>query len=270
MQFNKDNFDIHIGDSRILLKQIPSESIQCIITSPPYWGLRDYGHQNQIGLESQLDEYLSELKTVFTELYRILKKNGIFWLVIGDGYTSGNRKYRAYDKKNPARYLSKRPDTPKGLKDKDLLGIPWRIAFLLQDSGWYLRNDIVWHKPNAMPESVKDRSYRNHEYIFMLSKSDKYFFNLSALKDTSNKMLRSVWSIDNSSKSTIHSATFPKELVIHCINSSTQVFDKVLDPFCGIGTVGLACVETSRKFLGIELNKIYADEALYKIEQLFK
>lgn len=270
MQLNKVKLDILNGDCRILLKTLQSNSIQCIITSPPYWGLRDYGHQDQIGLESELNEYLFQLNIVFNELYRILKKDGIFWLIIGDGYTSGNRKYRAPDTKYPARYLAVRPNNPKGLKDKSLIGIPWRLAFLLQENGWCLRNDIIWHKPNAMPESVKDRPFRNHEYIFMFSKSTKYYFNMATLKDSENKTLRSVWSIKNSSKSTVHSATFPKELVKYCINSSTKINDIVLDPFCGIGTVGNVCIESKRRFIGIELNETYVNEALMNAENISK
>ncbi|MBN2612913.1 MAG: site-specific DNA-methyltransferase [Bacteroidales bacterium] len=268
MQISDEIFKILQGDSRDILKDIKSNSVQCIITSPPYWGLRDYHRENQIGLEPLLDEYLSQLEIVFNELYRILKPNGVLFLVIGDGYTSGNRKYRAIDKKNPSRLLAVRPDTPPGLKNKELIGIPWKLAFLLQKNGWYLRNDIIWHKPNAMPESVKDRPYRCHEYIFMFSKLEKYFFDLSKLKDANHKLLRSVWAINTSSKSAIHSATFPLELVKYCIYSSTKPKDIVLDPFCGIGTVGIACVETNRGFLGIDINDLYINEAIQNIKEI--
>lgn len=261
MSCNSDKFKIYEGDSRLLLKNIEAESVECVITSPPYWGLRDYGHPDQIGLEPKLHDYLKQLSIIFNEIYRILKNNGIFWLIIGDGYTSGNRKYRATDKKNPSRYLKNRPDTPSSLKKKDLLGIPWRLAFLLQDSGWYLRNDIIWHKPNAMPESVKDRHYRNHEYIFMLTKSEKYLFNQSLIKTNNSDLLRSVWSINTSSRSTIHSATFPLELIKYIITISSKENDVIMDPFCGTGTVGLACAKLNRYFLGIEINKIFINEA---------
>jgi len=267
MQISNNTFNIIEGDSRERLKDLDSNSVQCIITSPPYWGLRDYNHVKQIGLEPFLDDYLTQLEHVFNELYRILKPDGVLFLIIGDGYTSGNRKYRAIDKKNPSRYLKKRPNTPKGLKKKDLIGIPWRLAFLLQQNGWYLRDDIIWHKPNAMPESVKDRPYRSHEYIFMFSKSEKYYFDLSKLKDSNNKTLRSVWSINTSSKSTIHSATFPIELVKNCILSSTRPFDFILDPFCGIGTVGKACIETERRFIGVEINSRYANDTIENLKR---
>jgi len=161
------------GDVFHVLSKLPDESVQCVITSPPYWGLRDYGYEGQIGLETTLHQFINRLVAVFGEIRRVLKKDGTLWLNIGDGYTSGNRGYRAPDKKNPARAMSVRPDTPEGLKPKDLLGIPWRLAFALQDDGWYLRSDIVWNKPNALPESVKDRPTRSHEFLFLLSKSSR-------------------------------------------------------------------------------------------------
>ena len=171
------------GDALHALQVLPSNSIQCVVTSPPYWGLRDYNIVGQIGLEPTLSQFLNRLVAIFNEVKRVLKDDGILWLNIGDGYTSGNRGYRATDKKNPARAMAVRPDTPEGLKPKDLLGIPWRLAFALQDDGWYLRSDIVWHKPNAMPESVKDRPTRAHEYLFMLSKNERYYYNSEIIKE---------------------------------------------------------------------------------------
>jgi site-specific DNA-methyltransferase (cytosine-N4-specific) len=261
------------GDSRHLLSLIPSNSINCIITSPPYWGLRDYGHPDQIGLEDSLENYLKDLKDIFAEAKRILKSTGVLWLNIGDGYTSGARNYRDADAKYPSRFLKKRPKTPKGLKEKELLGLPWRIAFMLQQDGWYLRNDVVWHKPNSMPESVKDRPYRNHEYLFMMTKSKRYYFNKSRLKDQNDNVLRSVWSIKNrSSKSTIHSATFPEELVSVCLLSSTRKNHLVLDPFAGVGTVGRVSYKFDRRFVGIDINKKFVQQAKkifkeYKLSQ---
>ena len=151
------------GDVHVALGRLPSESVQCVVTSPPYWGLRDYGIDGQIGLESTLPGFIQALTAVFADVNRVLKPDGILWLNIGDGYTSGNRGWRAPDKKNPNRAMNVRPGNPPGLKDKDLLGIPWRLALALQANGWFLRSDIVWHKPNAMPESVKDRPTRAHE-----------------------------------------------------------------------------------------------------------
>src|SRR5207249_1518742 len=189
------------GDVSEALPFLPDASVQCIITSPPYWGLRDYGIRGQIGLEPTLAAYLYKLTSIFTELRRILKPDGILWLNIGDGYTSGNRGWRAPDKKNPNRAMSVRPDNPPGLKDKDLLGVPWRLAFALQADGWYLRSDIIWHKPNCQPESVKDRPTRSHEYVFLFSKSEDYFYDHRAIlepatskRGTRNR--RTVWSIN--------------------------------------------------------------------------
>ncbi len=249
-----------LGDSLSILPTLSDKSIDCIITSPPYWGLRDYGTKDQIGLEHSINEYYSNLISVFTELKRILKDDGTLWLNIGDSYTSGNRKYRSVDKKNGARSMSFRPDNPVGLKNKDLIGIPWHLVFKLQEIGWYLRCDIIWHKPNAMPESVKDRPYRNHEYIFLLSKSEKYYFNNKALvnKDDS-KILRSVWSINLNKFYGNHYATFPLDLIEPCIKSSTKENEVVLDPFCGTSTVGEACVMHNRKFIGIDIKKEFIE-----------
>lgn len=182
-EFTMEDSRVFEGDALSVLSRLPSESVQCAVTSPPYWGLRDYGINGQIGLEPTLPEFISRLVGIFSELKRVLKNTGVFWLNIGDGYTSGNRGWRAPDKKNPARAMNVRPVTPKGLKSKDLLGLPWRLAFALQDDGWYLRSDVVWHKPNAMPESVKDRPTRCHEYVFLFSKSEQYFYNYESVKE---------------------------------------------------------------------------------------
>ena len=149
-----------IGDSRKVLSYIPDNTFQCCITSPPYWGLRDYGIEGQIGAELVIDNYIEDLVRIFREVKRTLREDGTLWLNIGDSYTSGNRKWRDSDKKNPARGMSYRPPTPIGLKPKDLIGVPWKIAFALQQDGWYLRSDIIWNKPNCQPESVKDRPTR--------------------------------------------------------------------------------------------------------------
>lgn len=247
-----------LGDSLNVLSKLPSKSVNCIVTSPPYWGLRDYEVENQIGLETTINAYYEKLVSIFIELYRILKDDGTLWLNIGDGYTSGNRKYRAEDKKNGARSMNFRPDNPDGLKNKELLGIPWNLAFKLQKLGWYLRCDIIWNKPNAMPESVKDRPYRNHEYLFLFSKSEKYFFKDSGLIiDSTDKKLRSVWTINQNRFNGDHFATFPIELVDPCIISSTKENNIVLDPFCGTSSVGLSCLKNNRKFIGIDINEKY-------------
>lgn len=253
------------SDAALALKRLPSESVQCIVTSPPYWGLRDYGIKGQIGLEAKLEQYISRLTAIFSEAKRVLKNDGVFWLNIGDGYTSGNRGYRAPDKKNPARAMNVRPDTPEGLKPKDLLGIPWRLAFALQADGWYLRSDVIWNKPNAMPESVKDRPTRSHEYLFMFTKQERYYYDYQAVKENGRNK-RTVWNVNTVPFPEAHFATFPPALIEPCILASTQEDDFVLDPFWGSGTVGVVCQTHKRHFIGIELNADYIEIAKARLK----
>jgi site-specific DNA-methyltransferase (cytosine-N4-specific) len=259
------------GDSLHILRRLPASCVQCIVTSPPYWGLRDYNINGQIGLENNLIQYINRLVAVFNEAKRVLKDDGILWLNIGDGYTSGNRGWRAPDRKNPARAMNVRPDTPEGLKPKDLLGVPWRLAFALQQDGWYLRCDIVWNKPNAMPESVKDRPTRSHEYIFMLTKSEKYYYDYEAVMEQNGskpRNRRTVWDINTQPFPDAHFATFPPDLVRPCILAGSKRGDFVLDPFFGSGTVGVVCQELGRDFIGIELHPEYvslADKRLSRV-----
>ncbi|MFK8254201.1 DNA-methyltransferase [Ancylobacter terrae] len=253
------------GDALTVLRRLPSNSVQCAVTSPPYWGLRDYNVPEQIGLEETLPQFINNLTSVFSEMRRVLKDDGVFWLNIGDGYTSGNRGWRAPDKKNPARAMDVRPDTPDGLKSKDLLGIPWRLAFALQDDGWYLRADVVWNKPNAMPESVKDRPTRAHEYLFMLTKSERYLYDREAVREPNGRNCRSVWNVHTQGFSGAHFATFPPKLIEPCIRSSSRPGDFVLDPFFGSGTAGLVAESLGRRYIGIELNPEYVALAARRI-----
>jgi site-specific DNA-methyltransferase (adenine-specific) len=259
------------GDAFHVLQRLPSDSVQCAVTSPPYWGLRDYNTMGQIGLEPTLPEFLRNLVNVFEELRRVLKDDGVFWLNIGDGYTSGDRGWRAPDKKNPARAMDTRPDTPEGLKPKDLIGLPWRLAFELQKAGWYLRTDIVWHKPNAMPESVKDRPARCHEFIFLFSKSEHYYYDHEAVREDGingeKRNRRTVWSINTKPFPQAHFATFPPQLIQPCILAGSRKGDFVLDPFLGSGTVGVVCVLTGRKFAGIELHPDYVTMSQRRIAE---
>jgi site-specific DNA-methyltransferase (adenine-specific) len=260
------------GDSLDILRLLPSNSVQCAITSPPYWGLRDYNIHGQIGLEATLQEFIRHLVAIFNELKRILRDDGTLWLNIGDGYTSGNRGYRAPDKKNPARTMSVRPDTPEGLKPKDLQGIPWRLAFALQDDDWYLRSDIIWNKPNAMPESVKDRPTKSHEYLFMLTKSEHYYYNYEASKEIGlngeYRNRRTVWNINTQPFQEAHFATFPQKLVESCVQISSKPDDFILDPFFGSGTVGVVCIQNKRKYVGIEVNPEYIEIAADRLDIL--
>jgi len=258
------------GDAIQAMKLLPTGSIQCIITSPPYWGLRDYGIDGQIGLESVLPQFINRLVGVFDEARRVLRDDGTLWLNIGDGYTSGNRGYRAADKKNPARAMTIRPETPDGLKPKDLLGIPWRLALALQDDGWYLRSDVIWNKPNAMPESVRDRPSRSHEYLFMLTKSLHYHYDTEAVKEIGlagkSRNRRTVWNVNTRANANAHFAAFPVELIEPCILASTKKGDFVLDPFFGSGTVGVGCVIHDRLYAGIELNPEYVQIAADRLK----
>ena len=255
-----------LGDALETLRKIDDECVQCAVTSPPYWGLRDYGVEHQIGLEPSLEGFIDDLSRVFAELHRVLKPDGTLWLNIGDTFTSGDRRYRAVDRKNPARAMQIRPDTPDGLKRKDLIGVPWRLALRLQSDGWYLRTDVIWHKPNAMPESVKDRPTRSHEYVFLLSKSEKYYYDWRAVAEKNGRHLRSVWSINTRPYSGAHFATFPPDLVRPCIRASTRPSDYVLDPFFGSGTVGEVCEQEGRRYVGIELNPEYRQLALRRMK----
>ena len=261
---------IVLGDCRNVLKNLDNEIFQCCVTSPPYWGLRDYGIIGQIGAEMELQDYINNLVKLFREVRITLKKDGTLWLNIGDSYTSGNRKWRQTDEKNPARAMSYRPPTPKGLKPKDLVGIPWRLAFALQNDGWYLRSDIIWYKPNCQPESVKDRPTQAHEYLFLLSKSPKYFYDYDAIKEPAitgtmrNK--RSVWSINTEPYKGSHFATFPPHLIEPCILAGSHENDIILDPFMGSGTVAEVCIQLNRKYYGIEKKEEYLHLANNRID----
>lgn len=188
------NLEILIGDCRETLKTLPDESVQCVVTSPPYWGLRDYcGNARQIGLERNPSEYTEALVSVFREVMRVLKGNGTLWVNLGDAYCStdkwgggksGNSGKHTRDGADvPSWAVRKKKEPIPGVKPKDLIGLPWRFAFAMQADGWYLRQDIIWHKPNSMPESVKDRCTKAHEYLFLLTKSERYYFDADAIKE---------------------------------------------------------------------------------------
>ncbi|MDA8326461.1 MAG: site-specific DNA-methyltransferase [Nitrospiraceae bacterium] len=254
------------GDTRNIMQHLPDNYFQCVVTSPPYWGVRDYGVKGQIGAEAELDVYLDTLVDIFREVRRVLKPEGTFWLNIGNTYSSGGRKWRQEDDKNKGRAMSYRPPTPPGLKKKDLIGVAWLLALKCQRDGWYLRNDIIWYKPNCQPESVKDRLTVAHEYLFLFSKSEHYYFDQEAIKErTTNgnglKNKRSVWSINTEPCPDAHFAVFPKSLVRPCILASSRLNDIILDPFYGAGTVGIVSRELTRRCIGIELKQEYIEIA---------
>ncbi len=249
------------GDCAPVLAKLPNAFVQTCITSPPYWSLRDYGIKGQLGLESDVNAYISCLVRVFREVRRVLRDDGTLWLNIGDSYTSGGRAWRAPDKKNSVRAMSVRPPTPKGLKPKDLIGVPWQLAFALQADGWYLRTEVIWNKPNCQPESVKDRPTRSHEYIFLFSKAERYKYRSDEVRGPNGRNLRTVWDINTRALRESHIAAFPIDLVEPCLSLSTDTGDMVLDPFVGSGTTGVAALETQRRFIGIELNPEYIEIA---------
>lgn len=256
-----DSKIIH-GDTREIVNTLRNDYYSSIITSPPYWGKRDYGYNGQIGAEDDLNEYIRHLVTIFRTLRGKLKEDGTLWVNIGDSYTSGNRTWRAEDKKNPARGMSYRPPTPTGLKPKDLIGIPWRLALALQADGWYLRSDIIWYKPNCQPESVKDRPTQSHEYIFLFSKNEDYYYDYESIKEPAaikgaRRNKRSVWQVNTEPLPEAHFATFPEELIKPIIKASSQKGEFILDPFFGSGTVGVVCKKLKRKYHGIELKQEY-------------
>lgn len=247
------------------LSLLPTRSVQTVVTSPPYWSLRDYEVADQIGRDDGLGEFVKSIVVAFDQVRRVLTDDGTVWLNVGDSYTSGNRKYRAPDRKNRARGMSVRPPTPPGLKPKDLIGVPWRLAFALQDAGWWVRSEVIWYKPNAHPESVRDRPTKSHETVFLLSKSQDYFYDVGAVKGPNGRRLRTLWDIKTEPRPRRsggvddHPAVMPMTLARRCIRITSRPGDVVLDPYAGSGTTLLAAQELGRKWVGIELKPDYVD-----------
>jgi DNA modification methylase len=303
---------ILVGDVTTRLNDIPDASVQCVVTSPPYWGLRDYGHDEQIGLESTPEDYVARMVEVFREVRRVLVDDGTLWLNLGDSYAN-QKSGDTYSGFND-RYFGRSTDGGKqaktvsgakigklqftGLKPKDLVGIPWRVAFALQADGWWLRQDIIWHKPNPMPESITDRCTKAHEYVFLLTKNQRYFYDADATKEASvdpsslrprtkrspdkregdrffatrignnaegkiylTRNRRSVWTITTKPFKGAHFAVMPEALVEPCILAGSKPNDLILDPFAGSATVGVVALKHNRNFIGIELNPNYAEIA---------
>jgi DNA modification methylase len=290
---------IIVGDVRTAMNSIPDQSVQTCITSPPYWGLRDYGQGDQIGLEETPQQYVDQMVEVFREVWRVLKDDGTLWLNIGDSYSgSGKGPAGNLGATHNERHMEHKHSAivPDGLKPKDLVGIPWRLAFALQADGWYLRQDIIWAKPNPMPESVTDRCTKSHEYVFLLSKSRQYFYDYEAIKEPSTgksgtwsekthkarighgsfnkeyvpsddglRNKRDVWNVALQPFKGAHFAVMPSALVEPCILAGSSVGDTVLDPFTGSGTVAMVALRHNRNFVGTELNPEYAELAVDRI-----
>ena len=253
------------GDAAQAMTLLPAGSVQTVLTSPPYWSLRDYQVDDQIGRDDSLDTYIGCIVAMFSALHRTLRDDGTVWLNIGDAFTSGNRRYRAPDRKNRARAMTVRPPTPDGLKPKDLIGLPWRIAFALQDAGWWLRSEIIWHKTNAHPESVGDRPTKAHETVFLLSKQQNYHYNLHAVQGPGGRRLRTVWDIPtepvkrNGAHADDHPAMMPMTLARRCLTITGKPGGVVLDPYAGSGTTLLAAAELGHKWVGVELKTSFVD-----------
>jgi DNA modification methylase len=287
-----NNATILIGDAIKRLRELPDGSVRTCVTSPPYWGLRDYGNDGQLGLEPTPQEFVENLCRVFDEVRRVLADDGTLWVNLGDSYAGSGKGGQSAAKRSEnwqPEYANKGV-VPEGLKPKDLVGIPWRFAFAMQDRGWYLRQDIIWAKPNPMPESVTDRCTKSHEYIFLLTKNPRYYFDHEAIKTDvkadwgtrdrsewkygkegtglqphtgmtknytkANK--RSVWQVNTSRYKDAHFATYPPALIEPCILAGSAEGDTVLDPFSGSGTTGEVALNLGRNYVGIELNPDYA------------
>jgi len=260
------------GDSRTALRSLAAESIQSCITSPPYWGLRDYDHPAQIGSEPSPDKYVENLVEIFHEVRRVLRDDGTVWLNVGDGYArnggTGNCGPNARVG-NTKKLIQKRNcKVPEvwGLKDRDLMGLPWRVAFALQADGWILRSRIVWIKKTAMPESVKNRPTSATEEVFLFSKQPSYFYDAQGVREESGANLRNYWRLGPDTSGNGHPAAFPRELVRRCIRLSTKPGDTVLDPFGGSGTTGAVAQEEERKAVLVELNPSYNELAKKRLK----
>lgn len=291
------------GNCLETLSSLEEKSVNTCVTSPPYWGLRDYGNGDQLGQEETPEKFVESLVNVFREVRRVLRDDGTVWLNLGDSYSSGGRKTTTNQSlRGDNEYGVTRPKPSKGIKEKDLIGIPWRVAFALQADGWYLRQDIIWNKPNPMPESVKDRCTKSHEYIFLLSKSKNYYFDNEAIKENSTESSknrlrqniedqkgssrvpyktngnmnavggetrnkRSVWTVTTKPYSEAHFATYPHDLIIPCILAGCPEGGTVLDPFGGSGTTAQVASNLNRNAILCELNPDYVDIAEKRLNE---
>ena len=278
---------IEFGDCRDIMRQWAADGVkaQMCVTSPPYFGLRDYGVDGQIGLELRAPEYVSGLVDVFDMVRNVLSDDGVLFVNIGDTYAgfkdgklsphSSNSNNQRGMPKEGAPHRSKKLLELDGFKNKELMGIPWRFAFAMQDAGWYLRQDIIWAKPNYTPECVRDRFVRSHEHVFLFTKRDRYYFDGDAVRvpagNGETKLRPDVWNVPVSKYKGAHFATFPAALIEPCILAGSRVGDVVLDPFMGSGTTAQVALQHGRKYLGCELNPEYKhlqDERIASVAML--
>lgn len=302
--YDSDTAALLVGDCVARLREVQDGFVRCCVTSPPYFGLRDYGVDGQIGVESDVDEYVSRLVAVFREVHRVLAEDGTLWLNLGDSYVTRWGSTRAEGRAGlEDNRRTRSGKVPTGYKEKDLFGIPWAVAFALRADGWWLRQEIIWHKPNPMPEPVKDRCTKAHEHVFLLAKSQDYFFNAEAIREESEdrplsswedrkksepvrrgdpgvsghvththtlasrpgRNKRDVWTIAPKPFKGAHFAVFPPALVEPCVLAGSAPGDVVLDPFTGSGTTGMVALQHGRNFIGTELNPDYAVMAWNRI-----
>ncbi len=293
------------GDALTVLRELPDESVNCVVTSPPYWGLRDYGCEGQIGLEETPALYLERMVAVFSEVRRVLRSDGTAWVNIGDSYNAYNGGAGPSSKLSQNQ-SEQRPRLATGyglqckeLKPKDLIGMPWMLAFALRSDGWYLRSEIIWHKPNPMPESVTDRPTKSHEQLFLLTKSARYWYDADAIREpaewarwgaqttikdyrginpvdmdsleerrTEGRNKRDVWTVATEPYPEAHFATFPEALIEPCILAGCPAGGVVLDPFLGSGTTAAVARRLGRRAVGIELNPDYLEMAKRRCHQM--
>ncbi len=298
--YQDDSVTLWHGDSLAVLRELPDASVDCCVTSPPYFGLRDYGVKGQYGLEASPAEYVETMRALFAEVRRVMADDGTLWLNLGDSYSSSAGWGRGGGSKLEDGKESSEQNAPRstnfGLPPKNLLGVPWRVAFALQDDGWILRNDIIWAKPNGMPESVTDRLSTKHEHMFMFSKSPRYWFDLDPIREplarpdvdgstwvfggvnkaehTGRQMTKvytpdergrnpgDVWNIPTQPFTESHFAVMPVTLASRAIQAGCKPAGIVMDPFSGSGTTGLAAAKHGRKYVGIDLSSDYLDLSL--------
>lgn len=277
--------EIYFGDCREGLRYFHSKGIKArtCVTSPPYYGLRSYGVNGELGQEETPQKYVQAIVEVLREVRDVLTDDGTVWLNIGDSYAAFRDGKIVPDtlrgnctgtKVDLSRSRMQASFVGTSIKHKDLIGIPWRLAFALQDDGWHLRQDIIWSKPNPFPESVKDRCTRAHEYIFLLSKSERYYFDYEAIKESAvgggKRNRRSVWEVPTKPYKDAHFATFPPTLIEPCILAGSATGDVVLDPFMGSGTTAEVATALERKYIGCELNENYKQLQTNRLKRVIK